>query len=325
MLIVASIDSIRNLPASALFGSALVFFFLASACFFLVPTALVAAELAATFPEKGGVYYWVYRAFGEKTALLAIWLQWINTMVWYPTILSFLAGTAAYLICPELVQNKVYLISFILLFFWSLTFLNFKGIHFSLKINSFCGIIGTLIPMSLLIILGGVWFFSGKPLQIALNSKTLIPSFSDTTSWISLIAIMASFLGMELAGIHVNDIRNPQKNFPKAVLLSSFIILITMLFGSLAVAFVVQADQINLISGVMQVFSCFFQAFDLVWLMPILAVMIVVGIMGSIINWLISPAKGLLHAAEFGYLPPFFTKKNREGVPVRILLAQAIL
>src|SRR5580704_6268656 len=113
LLIVAAIDSIRNLPASALFGSALIFFFIFSAIVFLIPTSLVAAELSATFPEKGGVYHWVRTAFGEKCAMFAIWLQWINTILWYPTILSFIAGTATYFINPDLAQNKIYLVSMI--------------------------------------------------------------------------------------------------------------------------------------------------------------------------------------------------------------------
>ncbi len=325
MLIVASIDSIRNLPTAALFGSALIFFFLISAFIFLVPTALVSAELTATYPEKGGVYHWVYAAFGEKWAMLAIWMQWINTMVWYPTILLFIAGTAAYFIDPALAQHKGYLISSVLILFWSMTLINFKGLHFSSKINSLCGLIGTVIPMFLLISLGIIWIYKGKPLQITITKETLIPSFSATTGWISLIAIMASFLGMELAGVHVNDIKHPQKNFPRAVLLSSAFILLTMLFGSLAIAFVLPAKDINLISGVMQVLSGFFTAFHLTWLTPILTVFIVIGLFGSLINWLISPAKGLLHAAEFGFLPTLFMKKNAFGTPVNILIAQALL
>src|SRR3972149_1678789 len=129
LLIVAAIDSIRNLPASALFGSALIFFFIFSAIVFLIPTSLVAAELSAIFPEKGGVYHWVHTAFGEKWAMVAIWLQWINTMVWDPTILSFIAGTAAYLINPDLAQNKWYLVVCILTVFWSITLINLRGIH----------------------------------------------------------------------------------------------------------------------------------------------------------------------------------------------------
>src|ERR1700760_1231064 len=90
LLIIGAIDSIRNLPATALFGSSLIFFFIFSAIVFLIPAALVSAELSSTWTEKSGIYYWTKLAFGEKTGFVAIWLQWINTMVWFPTILSFL-------------------------------------------------------------------------------------------------------------------------------------------------------------------------------------------------------------------------------------------
>ncbi len=74
---------------------------------------------------------------------------------------------------------------------------------------------------------------------------------------------MASFLGMELSGVHVNDIKNPQKNFPRAVFLASFFIFATMVLGSLAIAFVLPEKNINLVSGVMQVFSNFFEVFGI--------------------------------------------------------------
>lgn len=325
LFIVAAIDSIRNLPASALFGSSLIFFFILSAIIFLIPISLVSAELSAMFPEKGGVYYWLSRAFGDKWAMMAIWLQWINTIVWYPTILSFVAGTFAYLINPSLAEQKWYLATCILTVFWGMTLVNLKGLHFSSRINSFCVLVGTIFPMIFLILLGVTWVFSGKPLQIHINSETIIPNLTSSTNWVALIAIMASFLGMELSGVHVNEIHRPQHNFPKAVLISSSFILISMLLGSLAIAFVLPENQINLVSGVMQVFTNFFDVFGLRPLVPVLAALIVVGSVGNITNWLIAPAKGLLHAAEFGFLPPFFTRLNKHQVPVNVLLMQAIL
>jgi amino acid transporter len=325
LLIVASIDSIRNLPASALFGPPLIFFFIFSAIVFLIPVALISAELAASSPDKGGVYHWVSRAFGEKWGMVAIWIQWINTMIWYPSFLSFIAGTAAYLINPELAQDKTYLVGAILTIFWTMTFLNLFGLRVSAKINDVCASVGTMFPMLLLIVLGAVWYFSGQPLQIRIAPDTIFPSLDQSSNWVSLIAIMASFLGMELAGVHVSDIRDPQRNFPKAVLLSSAFILITMLFGSMAIAFVVPEAEINLVSGVMQVFTTFFTAFGLEWCIPVMTVLIVLGTLGGLINWLISPAKGLMQAAEIGFLPSYFAQKNQYGVAPRILIAQAVL
>jgi amino acid transporter len=257
--------------------------------------------------------------------MVAIWLQWINTMVWYPTILSFVAGTFAYLINPELAQDKTYLVSCILTVFWSLTLINLKGLHISALINNICAIVGTIFPMLLLILLGAIWVLIGKPIQITFTEAEILPSLGHSTNWVSLIAIMAAFLGIELSGVHVNDIKNPQRSFPKAVLLAALFIFLTMGLGSLAIALVLPAKEINLVSGVMQVFTQFFSAFGLESLIPFLTLLIAVGSIGTMINWLISPAKGLLHAAEFGFLPPFFTRKNKAGVAYNILLAQALI
>ncbi|MBS3905282.1 MAG: amino acid permease [Simkania sp.] len=325
ILIISAIDNMKNMPGAALFGSSLLFFFSFSAILFLIPTALVSAELSAAFPEKGGVYQWVNKAFGSRWAMMAIWLQWINTMVWYPTMLSFIAGTLAYLIYPELAENKIYLITCILTIFWGLTWINLKGIHASSKLTNICSIVGTILPMTFLIALGALWVFSGQTLQISLKPSDMIPSLAHSESWVSLIAIMASFLGMELSGVHVNDIHQPQKNFPRAVCLSALFIFLSMSLSSLAIALVLPEKEILLISGVMQVFSSFFDVFGLGFLTPILALSIAIGSIGTMVNWLISPAKGLLHAAEFGFLPPFFTRKNKAGVASNILLAQAML
>jgi len=325
LLVVAAIDSIRNLPAAALFGSSLIFFFIFSAIVFLIPISLVAAEFSSRYPEEGGVFHWVRHAFGERAALLAIWLQWINTMVWYPTILSFLAGTAAYLINPSLAQNKTFLVAVILFVFWTLTFLNMRGIRVSARINSFCASIGTLIPITLLIVLGIVWVAMGKPVQIEFTSQAIFPSLHGAENWISLIAIMASFLGMELSGVHVNDVANPQRNYPRAMGISVLILLSTMVLGSLSIAAVIPEKEIRLVDGIMQTFTQFFSAFGIPGFIPVLTLMIIIGSSGGMINWLLAPAKGLMQAAEYGFLPHFFTKKNDRGVPVRILLAQAIL
>ena len=309
VLMIAAIDNMRNLPAAALFGSSLIFFSVLAALLFLIPTALVSAELSSAYPEKGGIYNWVSESFGKKMGMAAIWLQWINTMVWYPSMLSFIAGTFAYLINPDLAQNKPYLISFILIVFWTMTWLNLKGIHVSTLINSICCIIGTMLPLIMLTILGGVWIYLGNPIKINLSWSELIPPLDKGASYVSLIAIMASFLGMELSGVHVNDIENPKRNFPKAALLATFFIFLSMTLGSLSIALVISPDEMQLIAGVMQVFSRFFEVFGLSAYIPYLTALIVIGSIGTLINWLISPAKGLLHAAEYGFLPPFSRKK----------------
>jgi glutamate:GABA antiporter len=325
MLITGAIDSIRNFPAAALFGSALIFFFLFAAVVFLIPSALVSAELSAGWTEKGGIYHWVKLAFGEKMAFVAIWLQWINTLFWFPTILSFIASVPAYLIHPEWAQNRAYLVSVVVACFWLMTLLNLKGIRLSAKFSSLCTCFGMLLPMALIIVAALAWIILGKPLQIHFALHDLLPDLGHTDNWISLTAIMTTFLGMELITVYVKDVQNPQKTFPRALGISVAIILFTMIMGSLAIALILPVAKISLVDGTLQAMVNFLAAYHLSALMPVLTVMILIGSLGGMINWIISPTKGLLHAAESGYLPRFFQKQNKAGMPSNLLLVQAVL
>ena len=326
LLITGAIDSIRNLPTTALFGSTLIFFFIFSAIIFLIPVALVSAELSSTWSEEeGGIYSWVKHAFGENLAFLTIWLQWVNTLVWYPTMLSFIAGIVAYLVNPDWAQNKFYLIGVILLVFWSLTGIALSGLRTSARFAGFCAIIGMILPMCFIILLALIWLLKGNPIAIDLSFPNLIPHWKDSQSWVSLTAMMTSFLGMELAAVHVRNIKNPQTNFPRAMFFSVLLILFTMIFGSLAIAFVLPKEQINLVNGVLMAFDNFLKAYHLTFLMPILVVLLLIGSLGSMINWIISPAKGLLMAASHHFLPQSLCKLNKHGMPSRILLVQALL
>lgn len=326
LLITGAIDSIRNLPTTALFGSKLIFFFILSAVIFLIPVALIAAELSSTWAdEEGGIYSWVRHAFGETMAFFTIWLQWVNTMVWYPTILLFIAGTFAYLISPELATHKGYLISITLAVFWFLTFLGLKGLHASAKFAGLCAIIGMIVPMGLLIFLALLWLVQGHPILIHFDWKSVLPQWGESQSWASLTAMVTSFLGMELAAVHVLNVNNPQRNFPRAMFFSVLLILITMIFGSLAVAFVLPQQEMSLLQGVMQTFSTYFEAYHLTRLLPIVILMLLLGSLGSMVNWIISPAKGLLMAANHGFLPQWLCRRNPKGIASRVLILQAIL
>lgn len=325
MITVGSVDSIRNLPATALFGSQLISFFILGALFFLIPTALVSAELASGWPKQGGIYIWVREAFGKRIGFLAIWLQWIENVIWYPTILSFVAGTIGYLIDPVLVESPWFLWGVIVAAFWGATFLNLRGMRSSAMFSNVCALSGLLLPMTLIIGLGMAWLFAGNSSNILLDKQSILPHWSDTSMWVSLTAIIMSFCGIEIATVHANDVENPQTAFPRALIYSVFIILSTLIMGSLSIAIVLPHSEINLVAGIMQAFDTFFDQYGLGWGMPLIAVMLVMGGLGGVSNWIIAPTKGLLVAAQDDNLPAFFQRTNQHGAPVVMLIGQAII
>ncbi len=329
MMTIVSVDSIRNLPGTAIFGPQLIFFFVAAVFLFLLPSALISAELSSCHDDENsndtGIYLWLKKAFGDKTAVFGIWFQWLENVIWYPAILSFLAGTVGYIINPHLVNNRYFLFFTITISFWAMTFINLRGVDLMAKLSNWCSILGLILPMAIIITLGAMWFFGGHPSQIHLTHTSILPNFHDHNIWISLTSIMLSFCGMEMVTIHAKDVHNPQRNFPRALLISCVIIACTLLFGALSIAVVVPHDNINLVAGVMQAFSNFFNYYHLTWLLPVMALSLAFGGIGSCINWIIAPTRGLLIAAQDGYMPKFLQKQNKYNAPSSLLIGQAIL
>lgn len=327
MITIGAVDSIRNLPTAALFGSSLVFFFLLGALLFLLPSALIASELASTWPECGGVYIWVKHAFGKKIGFLAVWFQWMENVIWFPTVLSFIAGSIGYLISPDLANNKLFLISIIITAFWLVTIINLYGMRSSIRISNFCTIFGLLIPMLIIIALGIDRIIVGHHIQfqLALNLQSFKPNLENPQIWVALTGIMLSYCGMEITTVHAHEVHHPHRNFPRALLTSTVVLLITLICGSLAIALVLPAQKINLIYGVMQAFDAFFSAYHLHWILPVMALALVLGSIGSLSSWIIAPTRGLLIAAHDGHLPEHCRKQNTRGAPSTLLIYQAII
>src|SRR5579862_9589251 len=121
MLNVSMMASLRNLPLVADYGlSSIVFFVIVGICF-LLPSALVSAELATGWPKTGGVYIWIREALGDRWGFFAIWMQWVHNVAWYPAILSFVAATIAYVFNPSWAENKAFVLTVILASFWGMT------------------------------------------------------------------------------------------------------------------------------------------------------------------------------------------------------------
>lgn len=325
MITVGSVDSIRNLSTMAQFKESLIFFFLFAAVFFLLPSMLIASELAAAWPEPGGIYTWVKHAFGKRIGFLAIWFQWVENIIWYPTILSFTATTVAYLISPSLINNKIFLLTVILCTFWGVTLVNILGLKVSAFFSGLCTILGLMFPVLLIIGFAAGWIFSGYPIQINLNSHTIIPNLTHPGIWVALTGIIMSFAGMEITTVHAHHVKNPHRSFPIALSASTLILLFTLSFGSLSLAAVLPSKQIGLMTGVMHVFSTFLVHYKLDWVLPIIGILIVIGNIGGVNHWVIAPTKGLSVAAQDGHLPIHFSRENKHRSPHILLFYQAIV
>lgn len=313
--------TLRNMPVMAQTGMQMFAFNVIAVFAFLIPAALVAAELGTGWPDDG-VFGWVEAAFGTRPALVASWLQWTQSLFGLTSILAYAAGTAAYVVKPELGDNPYFVGVSIIAIYWLATIANFGGAENSSKISTFCLLAGVVTPSAILAAVGGWWAMSGNANHFD-TSAPLVPELGNQATLILFLSFVFGFVGIEVSASNLKNVRNPQKAYPRALFLASIIGFVITLLGAVAIALIIPSTTIDAINGAIQAISAAFSALGLSWATPIIAALIAIGAIGQVSTWIIGPVQGLSVAVDRGYLPPSFAHKNAQGVPTRLLLAQA--
>lgn len=325
ILLITSIFSLRGLPSEAKYGIQSIFFFIFAAVVFLVPFSLVCAELASTYTKSGGLYRWVSEAFGPKWGWTAMYLEWQTIIFWFPTVLMFGAASLAYIAWPEsfdaaLASNKWYTLVVAMLLYWAATFNAFRGQKSANLLSTYGGLVGTIIPGALLIILGILYVALGK--QSNLADLPFFPDFSHFNTLVLAASIFLFFAGMESQAVHINDMSNPAKQFPKSVFIACIVIVALYALGTLVIGVVVPSDNINLLQSLLVAYKALWSAFGVGWLGNVVALLVMFGVAGQISALVTGPSTGLMAVAQSGYLPRSLQKVNANGVNKSILFIE---
>ncbi|MGL5682507.1 MAG: putative glutamine/gamma-aminobutyrate antiporter GadC [Marinifilaceae bacterium] len=327
MMNIAAVVSLRGLPAEAEYGISSAFYYLFAAIVFLIPTSLVAAELAAMFSSKeGGVFRWVGEAMGTRFGFLAIFMQWIESTIWYPTVLTFGAVSIAFIGMDHthdmaIASNKIFMLVVVLAIYWVATFISLKGLHWVGKVSKFGAIVGTVIPAALLIIFGIIYLATGGHNNMDM-SQSFIPDFTKFDNIVLASSIFLFYAGMEMSGIHVMQVDNPNKNYPKAIFFSAIVTVLIFVLGTFALGVIIPQKDINLTQSLLVGFDNYLSYLHLNWASPVIAVALMFGVLAGVLTWVAGPSKGIFDVGKAGYLPPFFQKTNKIGVQRNILFVQ---
>jgi glutamate:GABA antiporter len=324
MIAVVAVIDLRSSAMMATFGFSAGFYFLMTALLYFIPFGFVCAELSTTVHEQGGMYAWIRAAFGGKMGFIAIWFEWINNIIAFPASLSFIAVTLTYLIDPALGKHKFLILIMTLCALWGVTIFTLRGIKASSRMNKLGAVFGTILPALIIAALGAVWIATGKPQQIVLNWKNLLPDWRHSNPGFYATMILG-FGGLQIIAFHTSNAINPRRDYPRAILLAAAIVFSICLFTTLAIATVIPHNDLNLISGFIDSFSWFFTAFGMPWATPLIIFLVVFGTLSTFNAWYLGPARGMAVAAHNGFIPKVFSRLNKHDVPANILLLQGLL
>ncbi|HHD2718803.1 TPA: glutamate:gamma-aminobutyrate antiporter [Clostridium perfringens] len=306
----------------------LVFYLLLGGFLWFIPVALCAAEMATVDGwEKGGVFTWTGKNLGKKYGFSNLFFEFFEITVGFVTMIYFILGALSYVFdWPALNSNPMIKFIGVLVIFWILALSQFGGTKYTAKIAKIGFIVGILLPAAILIILALIYIIQGNPIYIS-SKDTFVPDFTKVNTLVVFVSFILSYMGVEASATHANEMDNPKKEYPLAMLLLVIVAIVVSTLGGLAIAAVIPQDQINLSAGVVQTFAVLLGHFTAnnTILVKIIALLLAFGVIAEVSSWVVGPTRGMIIAAEEGAIPKSWAKTNEHDVPVYLVIAQGII
>ncbi|WP_314586637.1 tyrosine-tyramine antiporter [Paenibacillus terrigena] len=325
----AFFGTVRSVPTLSATGWTQIFYMLVAAILFALPIALMSAEMSTGFPEEGGPQVWVKKALGEKWGFVTSWLLWVQMFFGMVMVASTVGVLFGYVINkPELSSNNLFIFIVILISYWGVTLLNLKFDMVKIAGN-WGAIIGVYIPFVFLVILGVMYMIKNgiQPGSYLGNFKAsdLLPNLSDLGSLAYLSGIIFIFAGVEISSVHANNIENPKRNYPIAVISSVILLVIFNLVAGLTVSNAVPSGKMEL-ANITQPYLIFCENLGIPSIfVNLISAMILIGVLVQLSAWVLGPSKSMIKVADEGNLPPFFQKRTSKNVPITFVMIQAIV
>jgi amino acid transporter len=300
---VCAIVVIDQLAASAAIGPSSIFWWVFTLVFFFIPYGLIAAELGATYPEEGGIYAWVRRAYGPRWGARASWLYWINVALWMPSVYVLFAGMLAQLFFPEMGLWTKILIG--LAMTWLTTYINV----IALDVGKWVPNIGAFIKGAIMLTIGFAGFAYATRHGVAneLSLKSITPTWSSSLAFLPVIVY--NFLGFELMSGASEEMKNPARDVLTSIVVAGIFIATFYLLGTIGILIALPVEKIGLIEGILDTLNKLFA--DYAWgptFVTALGLGALYTFLANMTTWTIGANRSASEAAERGDLPRILGK-----------------
>jgi amino acid transporter len=325
LLFVVAVFNLNVVPSIAANGGVTVWLWIISLLLFFWPQGIAVIELAHRYPGEGGVYLWAKEVFGDFHGFLSGWCYWTNNMLYVPTVMLYFVGVSVFALGPghaALADSKNFAMAASVALLAFLTWLNILGLGVGKWLNNL-GAVGTFIAAAVLIGLGiTIWgrfgtLITAADFRIPPDPRFVLNSFG---------VICFGLVGLELASVMGDEIRDPQKTLPGAVAWGGMISGALYIGATLTLLIAIGKNDISVLQGIVQGVSHMADKVGFGWVIAPFAVMLSLSIAGIGSAWMGGSARIPFVAGLDSYMPPAMGRVHpRYATPHVALIVQGIV
>ncbi len=317
--------SLRWIPVAASSGPSSIAIWFVGLFTIFIPLALCVMELSSRYPQEGGMYVWIKRAFGDGPAFLTGWIYWTSNLPYFPAVLYFAASNALYVGGTRwnaLQRSPLYFVAFSVFGVALALALNIVGLNIG-KWLSNLGALGVWIPVTLLCSVAVVAFakfgsathFTPSAMKPSLNLGTL-------GVWAT---ILYAFSGSEAASFMGDEIKDARRTIPHALITAGALITGGYILGTVAILVALPTGQVSSMEGIMQAITTAAGRVGWNGIGPAVALFICLANLGGVGAYLAALARIPFVVGIDRYLPSAFGRVHPKwGTPAVSLVTQAV-
>jgi glutamate:GABA antiporter len=324
---VVAVTGLRWISRGARAGAPSVLLWVLAWLAFFVPLAVAVSVLAKKYPEQGGIYAWVHRAFGPFGSALCGWCLWVNNLFYFPALLLFAAANAAAMfgaLFPGLADNRLFSLIFVLGFLWFSVGISIQGFEAGRWLQTL-GVVGTWVPVGFLIVAAAVVVGSTGP-ATSFTPAALVPH-GDILGTLSLWSTFCfAFAGFEIGAFSSQEIHDPELTLPRGIAISGAMVTVIYIMGTAALLAIVPADAFSERSGIADAVDAAATSIGLPAVGPLTAFLLAVSAIAGCVSWMAGSARVAYAAAREGQWPaPLGALHRRYRTPHVALIVQGVI
>ena len=306
-------------PVAAI-GNSQFFWWIFMIVLFLIPYGLISSELGTTYQGDGGLYDWINKAYpGTRWGARAAWWYWLNFPLWMaslavmvPELLNFAFGIQIGTVPSLLIQ---------LAFIWIVTIIAFYPVCDSIVILNVCAVIK--VVLAVLVGVMGIYFGIKNGFANDMSFHTFLPSF-DLGSLSFISVIIFNMLGFEVVCTFSDDMTNPKKQIPQAIVVGGLLIAGIYLLGGFGIGAAVPVSEIDTGSGLLDAFTA--MGIENKIFLAAIALLFMITLFGNMISWSMGVNSTAAYAADNGDMPAVFKKRwAKNDMPIGSALMNGII